>query len=183
MTEVLRKDNNIYVKSYYDNDFVIAAKQINGKWENPYWVFDEENMDLVEKIVLKHYGYKLGDDIVKIEYKAEDFTYENLVIVGTKKTVERRRRRTPVNLFDTIVVSGGFNNWSGSERNPQLGTDYGTVLRTTISKSFLNMLTDEEKSKIKVIETKLKKDELLQEKERLEKRLIEIDMLLKQFEN
>lgn len=49
MTEVLRKDNNIYVKSYYDNDFVIAAKQINGKWENPYWVFDEENMDLVEK--------------------------------------------------------------------------------------------------------------------------------------
>ena len=45
------------------------------------------------------------------------------------------------------------------------------------------MLTDKEKSKIKVIETKLKKDELLQEKERLEKRLIEIDMLLKQFEN
>lgn len=88
-----------------------------------------------------------------------------------------------MNLFDTIVVSGGFNDWSGSERNPQLGTDYGTVLRTTISKSFLNMLTDKEKSKIKVIETKLKKDELLQEKERLEKRLIEIDMLLKQFEN
>jgi hypothetical protein len=29
--EVLTKDGKIYVKGYYDSNFIISAKQINGK--------------------------------------------------------------------------------------------------------------------------------------------------------
>lgn len=180
--EVLNKDGKIYVKGYYDSSFIISAKQINGKWQNPYWVFDEENKDLVENIVLKYYGYKAYDEEIKIEYNPKDFTEDNYVIVGKKKTAERRKRRTPVVFFDTIVVSGGFNGWSGSEKNPQLGTDVGTILRTTVSKTFLSTLTDEDKSKIKII-NKVSKDELLKRKHELEKCLAEINKQLREMDN
>lgn len=178
--EVLTKDGKIYVKGYYDSNFIISAKQINGKWQSPYWVFDEENQDLVENIVLKYYGYKLNDEEIKIEYNPEDFTEDNYVIVGQKRTAERRKRRTPVVFFDTIVVSGGFNEWSGSEKNPQLGTDEGTILRTTVSKTFLNTLTDEDKSKIKII-NKVSREELLKRKKELEECLAKINEQLREL--
>lgn len=156
---------------------------MGGEWQSPAWVFDEDVEDLVDEAVLKYFGYKKNDEVIKIEYKAEDFTRHNWIIVGKKTVAERRRRRTPVDFYDTVVVKGGFNGWSGSATNPSLGTDEGTVLRTTVAKSFLNILEPEQKEKIKIIAKGKSKSELLAEKAELEKRLAEITRQLKAMED
>lgn len=183
MTNVKKENGNIYVESYYDSSFITVAKQLGGKWQSPAWVFDEDIEDLVREAVLKYYGYKENDETVKIEYKAEDFTRKNWVIVGKKTVAERRRRRIPVDFYDTIVVKGGFNGWSGSVANPSLGTDEGTILRTTVAKSFLDTLEPEQKEKIRVITKSKTKSELLVEKAELKKRLAEIEKQLKEMED
>lgn len=177
MIEVKKENGKILVKSYYDSNFIAEVKQIGGKWEKPYWCVKQENEDLLEDKILKILGFKKNDSIIKIEYNADDFTEDNRVIIGKKTTVERSRRRMPVNLNDTIVVAGGFNGWSGSAKNPSLGTDENTILRTTVSRSFLNTLSEDEKNKIKII-ADINKDNLLKEKEALLKRLEEINKLL-----
>lgn len=183
MTSMKKENGKIYVESYYDSSFTTVAKQLGGQWQSPAWVFDEDVEDLVNEAVLKYFGYKENDEIVKIEYKAEDFTRHNWIIVGKKTVAERRRRRIPVDFYDTVVVKGGFNGWSGSAANPSLGTDEGTVLRTTVAKSFLDTLEPEQKEKIKIIAKGKSKSELLAEKAELEKRLAEIAKQLKAMED
>ena len=183
MTNVKKENGNIYVESYYDSSFITVAKQLGGKWQSPAWVFDEDVEDLVREAVLKYFGYKENDETVKIEYKAEDFTRKNWIIVGKKTVAERRRRRIPVDFYDTIVVKGGFNGWSGSVANPSLGTDEGTILRTTVAKSFLDTLEPEQKEKIRVIAKSKTKSELLVEKAELKKRLAKIEKQLKEMED
>lgn len=66
-------------------------------------------------------------------------------------------------------------------KNPQLGTDEGTILRTTVSKTFINTLTDEDKSKIKII-NKVSRDELLKRKKELEECLAKINEQLRELD-
>lgn len=54
------------------------------------------------------------------------------------------------------------------------------ILRTDLYERYYNKLTDEEKEKVEIIEKESERDVLLREKEKLEKRLEEINKLLEE---
>ena len=53
-------------------------------------------------------------------------------------------------------------------------------MRTDLYEKYYNKLTDDEKEKVKVIKKESNRDALLREKEKLEKRLEEINKLLEE---
>ena len=51
--ELERKSGMIFVKADYNREFIDKAKTIGGLWEKPYWVFPENNEDVLRELCLK----------------------------------------------------------------------------------------------------------------------------------
>ena len=54
--EILREDGKIKVQSGYDRRFVKKAHELNGKWEKPFWNFDEKHEEILNEILISIYG-------------------------------------------------------------------------------------------------------------------------------
>lgn len=50
------ENEKIKVNSPYNKSFVAGAKQIQGKWNAPCWVFPEENKEAVKALLIEYYG-------------------------------------------------------------------------------------------------------------------------------
>lgn len=54
--EVIKEENKIKVKSEYNEEFISRAHELQGKWDAPFWVFDERTADRLETILKEIYG-------------------------------------------------------------------------------------------------------------------------------
>lgn len=50
------KDGRCAVTSPYNKVFVEGARQLNGKWQSPHWVFDARDEAAVRQLCQKVYG-------------------------------------------------------------------------------------------------------------------------------
>jgi hypothetical protein len=116
-------DNRIIVTSPYNRQFVAAAKQTAGKWDDAYkaWIFPAETAERVREICREVYGQ---DDrpveTVRLRVKyllALDRGTAATIVVAGRDVARAYGRDSGARLGeDVVIVSGGFRS-SGSIRN------------------------------------------------------------------
>lgn len=180
MLNVRKEEGRIYVKSEYNGTFVARVKRIGGKWnaESKEWHVSEEQEKALEKILYVVFGYEPNRalEMLRVEYNASDFLWEGDVYIHKLCMVDRASRDTHVRYHcNTIVIEGEFPARGGSARYPMAKPAEGTVLRSDIPCGVYEQLSDEEKTKITIIQEESKKALLLKEKEQLLNRIAEIE--------
>ena len=165
----------IKIESPYNRAFITKARQIQGKWNSPYWVFPLRNKEYVINALIDIYGDcgNLSDvEIPRVEVTLDlnkypyDCCIKNVILSS-----------------DVIVMQGGFEESGGSAKYPNIKPLNGTVLRVNnVPKTVAERVKNLEGITIKEINDITSniddKETLLKEKERLLKRLKEIDSLL-----
>lgn len=179
------KDNGlIKVMSDYNKEFIRKAHEISGRWEMPYWVFDEKNEAVLRNILMEIYGEdgtpqkEVTVDIDLDKYYHSDYKSNNdEAIFHGKSLCYRPGRDSCVRMQnDAIVVAGGFPHRGGSVKYPCLNWNDGTVIRVTVPETVY--LAEKDKDGVTLYESadKAQKVKALEdEKERLTARIAEID--------
>lgn len=182
--KIKKENGKIYVSVDYSEAFIKGAKQIQGKWEKPYWVFSEDDEELLNKLLTKHYGEAFDGEIVTLLVDLKKCTAvkndEKSLYLETKCIATRYRRDDPVYLpKNVVVVEGEFDDRGGSVKNPVVTWDDTTSLILRI-KQFPKGLYDriEDKTGIELVKTDINFAALKKERERLEKQIAEIDSIL-----
>lgn len=181
--KVTVENGKIKVNSPYNSEFIARARQIQGKWSSPNWVFPEENKDEVKELLVECYG-ECGDlgevDTVTIELDLdtyEDDAPNHVLMFGSMVLLERRSRdRQPTFADNVMVVTGGFRESGGSRQHPCVSPKEGTILRVKgVPVTVYNRFKDCEGVRLV---SDLDTEKLKAEREKLLKRLAEIDSLL-----
>lgn len=179
------KDGLLYIQSPYNQDFIKAVKAKGGKWkpDTKEWAVSIDHIDSINNTLVDCYGVQyLGDEKseiekVKVRLRAYDFEDEDTISIDGIVLVSRRGRDLPVSYHNgAIVVEGEFPSSGGSRNNPEPAPDYDVILEAEIPLNFYERHKDDLEL---VDELKQSKEKLLAEKERLEKRLAEIEEELK----
>ncbi|MGN8763928.1 hypothetical protein [Hornefia butyriciproducens] len=175
--EIIRENNKIKVKSPYNTDFVRKAHELNGKWNNPYWVFREETAESLNSALVEIYGEGFEEVprvAVEIDLDAFEGTEGNELRIGGVSIAYRPSRDSQVRLAgDTFVKSGGFLSSGGSRNYPEVTWKPGTILVSSVPETVTGV------PGVKVVDpAEERKSKLEVEKERLLKRLAEIDATL-----
>lgn len=179
--EILREDGKIKVNCRYDRRFINKAHELNGKWEKPFWSFDGKHADRLNDILINIYGEGL-EPVETTEIEIDLDNCDGLDDVPDKGCIafkglilaKRPFRDSAVRLYDgTYVASGGFKESGGSRGNPRVTWEEGTILVAEVPSSMVLELP-----KGVTYHAIDEKTVLLAEKERLLKRLSEIDSLL-----
>lgn len=129
------ENGKVYVLSGYNRDYISRAKGIQGRWNAPYWVFPEENIDELRELLLDVYG-ECGDlaeeapVTVTVDLDLDKYNYGAEVMIGSFVAVKRRYRDSEVIYADNVMlVSGGFTPTGGSAKYPAVCHETGTVIR------------------------------------------------------
>lgn len=129
------ENGKVYVQSDYNRDYISRAKGIQGRWNAPYWVFPEENIDELRELLLDVYG-ECGDlaeeapVTVTVDLDLDKYNYGAEVTIGSFVAVKRRYRDSEVIYADNVMlVSGGFTPTGGSAKYPAVYHETGTVIR------------------------------------------------------
>lgn len=180
--EVIKEENKIKVKSEYNEEFISRAHELQGKWDAPFWVFDERTADRLEEVLKEIYGEGFTPaNRVEIEIDLDSFYedyYEDKSTLAYKNIVFATRfgRDSRVTLKgDAYVSVGGFLSRGGSVKYPEVTWKEGTKVRLTVPVT----LTESLPKGVTIIKEESQKEQLLAEKESLLKRLAEIEALLK----
>lgn len=176
------KNEKIYTVTPFSNGYKNKARQIGGKWDSAEraWVFDEKYKDLVNSILIEFYGVGIDgeSETITVEYDASEFEEENHVMIGNLITATRYARDVPVDIKPgTVVVKGEFEGYGGSVKHPHVNA-IDVILQSEIPMAIYDSLSDDRKALLKIPGSS-EKEQLQAEKERLLKRIAEIDELLK----
>ena len=129
------ENGKIYVQSDYNRDYIARAKGLQGKWNSPYWVFPEENIDELRELLIDVYGECGGlaekaPVTVTVDLDLDEYKYGAEVSIGGFAAVKRRYRDSDVIYADNVMLlKGGFPSSGGSAKNPRVSPDSGTVIR------------------------------------------------------
>lgn len=180
--------NLIKVKSPFSSFFVTRAKQIQGEWKKPYWIFPLKNKEYVINALLDIYGdcNELSDKeipCVDVILDMDKYPWGHYIKIDKFVVAERPARNADVILSPkALVIKGGFEESGGSVKNPCIDVLDGTIIKVeniplVVAERAKNLdgITIKE---INHDENKNNKESLLEERERLVKRLEEIDTLL-----
>ena len=134
MKELKHESGKIFVKADYNREFIDKAKTIGGSWLKPYWVFPENNEDVLRELCLKCHGtYNGEEDSLTILADLADcpYSYEgNSLMLGTILLARRYSRDSSVVTAPNVcVIKGEFNASGGSACHPSVTWDDGVVLR------------------------------------------------------
>lgn len=179
------KDNKLLVVSDYSHEFVKKAKRLNGKWNSNAWVFNPEDEKLVRKALIEIYGTDGNslDKVVNVKLNLDEFDCKNergLELFG-RSIIYRFGRDKDVKMHSTVIIlEGGFPNSGGSMKYPELRNEPGTVLEIKeVPLTLVEKAIEEYGSGVEIIEEEeVNVDELIKEKNRLLKRISEIDSII-----
>lgn len=178
----------IKVESPYNPVFIRKARQIQGRWDKPYWIFPLKNKEYVINVLLDAYGDcgKLSDgDIpcVDVIIDMDKYPCGCYLKIDTLIVAERPSRDADVILSPkALVMQGGFEKSGGSVKNPCIDALNGTIIKVeNIPLVIAERVKDLDG--ITIINRDENKDKnnrefLLEEREKLVKRIKEIDTLL-----
>lgn len=182
------EDGKMKVQSDYNKKFVNKAHELQGKWESPYWVFPEENEELVREALFSIYGEDgRTHETVIIDLDLDRYEYGTVLKIGSIVIARRAYRDSAVTVDKrAVVVKGGFCSSGGSRNNPCVTHKDGTVIRVKdIPAEIYEEIKDCEgvtKVNLDAKENRAeKKSALIREKEALLKRLSEIDSQLETY--
>lgn len=181
--KVTVENDIIKVNSPYNKSFVAGAKQIQGKWNAPCWVFPEENKEAVKALLIECYGEcgELGAvSTVTVDLDLDTYTegYEDGEIrVGSIVVLKRLYRDREVIFSDNaMLINGGFATSGGSAKSPRIAADKNTIVRVKgVPETIYSKIKDHEGVKLV---SDIDVESLKVEREKLLKRLAEIDSLL-----
>lgn len=180
------EDGLFKVRTEYNAAFVKRAKTIQGKWKPPYWVFPEENEEIVRNLLLECYGEdgRIHETVV-VDLELDAYCYgEDRIKVGDVLIASRRSRDASVTLADNaMLIAGGFKDSGGSLGSPAVTFEEGTVIRVKdLPVEIYDTIKD--KPGVKKVDldaganAKEKIASLKRERESILKRLAEIDAAL-----
>ena len=176
--EVKIENGKMYVKSKYNREFISQARMVQGKWNSPYWEFPEENEKQVRDLLLNVYGENgLEQNTVDILLHLDEYKggTDEKITIGKYIVASRPGRDWQVKLDDKVIlVAGGFSASGGSVKNPRVSPATGTILKVKgLPDDLYHQIAD--KKGVKLIAPEDPKAKLLKEKEKLMKRLAEIE--------
>ena len=186
-------DGKIEVISPYNASFVKKARMLKGNWNGKGWEFKKEYEDIVKSHLMDIYG----DDgspapkcIVRVNLsKLSEINYSQLWddevrMFGRTLVIRQHKNLTPLLDKTVVLVKGGFSNSGGSRNNPNLKFYDNTILQIddVPEHLYIKLLNEydlkDDNDIIYRVDNKNNIDKLKEEKERLLKRLSEIDDIL-----
>lgn len=134
MKELKHESGKIFVKAEYNREFIDKAKTIGGTWSEPYWVFPENNEDVLRELCLKCYGtYGDEEDTLTILADLEECPYsynrKSIVLGSVPLATRYARDKSVVTVPNVCVVEGEFEPRGGSVNRPEVTWDGHVVLR------------------------------------------------------
>jgi hypothetical protein len=191
-------DGKIAITSPYNPDFTKKIKLAGGQWdsENKVWTMDARSVDTVRKILRTVYGEDdAGTDTVSVRVTIlkDIYTLRDSHILFGRVVARAYNRDSGAKVGDNVSFIEGQPNSSGSTKNWYTYVPKGSIIEMhDVPKSFVdeaiaNPPKDERGDQLYTVEMlqiklpeAINKDELLSERERLNKRLKEIDEMLAQ---
>jgi hypothetical protein len=173
--------NYIYLVSPYDASFPARAKAIGGRWDRARkaWRFDVRDQSRVEALAAEFWGYEPrgSGEKVTVRFKAEHHYHDGEVRFANRRIAWRTERDSPVRLAENaVVVEGHFPASGGSRNSPTVSwSDEGAVVELRDIPA--SMLELEPEDSYEIVDGDPGKA-LREERERLVKRLAQIDELL-----
>jgi hypothetical protein len=179
---VVDVNDGVKVSCPYSPELVAWAKKHGGRWLNNMWAFDARDEEAVREALMSLYGTD-GRAVPLVDIKIEISAYapqrDNKAAFWMfgRCLAERKHRDAAVRLGDGVILSaGGFHDYGGSAKNPELCPKSGTVLEV---RDVPEALIDKDDPDIQIIRrSAVDKDALRAEAEQLRKRLEEIEQLL-----
>lgn len=185
--KIKNEGGKMYVESPYSADWVKRAKMLHGKWARPCWVFDGDIEEDVKAALTDVYG-ECGEEVERVDVliTLTRGSYDQTISFGGIQLASRFERDMPVRLGDQcIFVSGSFDESGGSRAHPCVTCDEGTVIKIKgCPRRVYEAHKDDDPDKIiaTIIDSKQTRlAELLKERDRLQRRLAEINGELQQY--
>lgn len=180
MLEVTYGEKEISVISDYNPNFVRRARAMHGTWQRPAWKFGTAQTDAVRKALMDCYGddgmvtkVKVHIDLDKCEHLSNREV--NLYFADKCLIATRYDRDSDCKLpNDVFCIDGYFRGSGGSMKHPFVTWEDGTVVEMNIPKDLYEEYKDDPGMTL-VDDTETKRSALEQEREKLMKRLDEIN--------
>ena len=177
---------NIYTP--YNPGFVRKIKGVGGsKWNSSekYWSIPEEMIEVAREIMVEVYGYsdvKENETIsLKLTFNESVVSPRSDVVLFGKILSHACGRDSGAKVGDDAAYISGCATSGGSEKNWNSVVKEGSiVILSYVNKNIYEKSEIECDITVEILETKVNKQQLLEEKERLLKRISEIDKLLQE---
>ncbi len=170
-------DSYIKVVSPYNKDFVAKARRTGGRWnaDQKAWIFDARDENRVRRLLADVYGTDGHDagETVTVRIDASKFYNNQEIIVGGVTIVKRHRRDEEPRLAENaVIVEGSFDWRGGSQKYPLLDDNDAIIEVRDIPR------TVAEHDGLDIVESTIDREALAAERDRLTRRIKEIDALL-----
>lgn len=188
MMKIEAKDGVANVYTPYNPDFVKKIKGIGGaKWNDSQkcWSIPETAVEAVREIMADIYGYsdvKENETVsLKITFNKAIHSERSDVVLFGKVLAHAYGRDSGARVGDDVAYISGGATSGGSVKNWDSVVREGSVaILSNVNKSVYEKAETEYDITVEVIKAKEDKQSLLEEKERLLKRIIEIEKLLQE---
>lgn len=179
----------IQVTSPYNSEFVGAAKQLGGRWNlrARVWQFDARDEQQVRDLLIKTYGTDgtatsdVASVLMHLNYRTSDVWREKRFEGLGRTLVSVYGRDSGAKLGEGVSVVSGRITSGGSRKNFCVEADENTVLRVRdVPLPLARRAAEENPDLYTIEEISVERQALLDEKARIELRLVEIDRLLEQ---
>lgn len=180
------EDGRLVVRAPYNQDFVIDCRRLNGKFANGCWTFDGRDEQRVRAVCFEHYGQDgFREDLCTVEVRfepGEQAVKEPITVAGRSVAIAKGRD-SGANLADGVILLKGAFTSGGSVANwTTVTTDGALVLirdfPRPVAQAFIDHTKPGEKPWIRMVDEAVDQARLIEEKERLLKRLVELEALL-----
>ncbi len=180
------KDGKANVYTPYNPDFVKKIKGIgNAKWNSSEkcWVVPETAIEAVREIMDEVYGYsdiKENETVtLKVKFREEVSEYRSDVVLFGKVLAHAYGRDSGARIGDDVAyVSGGATSGGSVKNWYSIVKEGSVVILSNVNKLVYEKSETEYNITVELLKTKVNKQGLLEEKERLLKRIAEIENIL-----
>lgn len=130
---VISSATGVIVESPYCPEFVDGARTLNGSWDKRTWTFDVRDEERVRALCVSVYGTDGSDAdkptlTIHVPLQDKDGWAQAVYVSGHRLAFRLHRDDRPRLPEGVRVIAGGFAPSGGSNANPRLEVQPGTVL-------------------------------------------------------
>lgn len=178
---------NVYTP--YNPDFVKAIKGVGGaKWNGSekYWSIPETAVEVAREIMIDVYGYsdvKENETIsLKVTFNEDVSEYRKDVVLFGKILAHAYGRDSGARIGDDVAyISGGATSGGSAKNWYSIVKEGSVIVLSNVNKNIYENAEMQYDVTVEILETKNNRNQLLDEKKRLLKRIEEIDKLLQEI--